>query len=146
MSTATDALQTALEAEYAAVYVYGILGGRTSRADAPALSSALRAAYDAHRARRDRLQTLIADGGVTPVGPKPAYATPQRIETERGVRRAALALERSCEEAYAWVVSRTDGDIRSFAVNALRDGAVRGLTFRGTPEMFPGIRELTDHS
>jgi len=146
MTTTVTPLQTALAAEHAAVYVYGVLGGRASRTGPPDLSRALRSAYESHRARRDRLQALLADSGEEPVGPAPAYATPQRIDSPPGIRRAALELERSCAETYAWVVSQTDDAARSLAVDALKDGAVRGLTFRGTPETFPGIRELTDHS
>jgi hypothetical protein len=146
MTTDVQPLQTALAAEHAAVYVYGVLGGRTSRADAPQLSDALRSAYENHRAHRDRLQSLIVDAGAEPVAPAPAYEAPAGIDSTRGVRRAALALQRSCVETYAWVVSKTHGDARSWAINALKDGAVRELTFRGTPETFPGIRELADHS
>jgi hypothetical protein len=144
--TSVQPLQRALAAEHAAVYVYGVLGGRTSRTETPELYDAVRSAYESHRARRDRLQSLIADAGEEPAGPSAAYATPPRIESPKGVRRAALSLERSCAETYAWVVSQTAGESRSWAVNALKDGAVRELTFRGTPETFPGIRELTDHS
>jgi hypothetical protein len=142
----TEALQTALAAEHAAIYLYGVLGGRTSRTGTPALYDAVRRAYETHRARRDRLQSLIADAGGQPVGPAAAYATPAGIGSPSGVRRAALALERSCAQTYAWLVSQTRGTERSWAIDALRDGAVRELTFRGTPETFPGIRELTDHS
>jgi hypothetical protein len=144
--TSTQPLQTALAAEHAAVYVYGILGGRTSRAQAPDLYAALRGAYESHRARRDRLQSLIADGGDEPVGPLAAYAPPEGIDSASGVRRAARALERSCVVTYGWVVSRATGADRSWAIEALKDGAVRELTFRGTPETFPGIRELADRS
>jgi len=144
--TSAQPWQAALAAEHAAVYVYGILGGRTSRSDAPGLYDAVRSAYESHRASRDRLQSLIADAGAKPVGPSSSYATPSRIDRPEGIRRAALALERSCAETYAWVVSQTEGEDRSRAINALKDGAVRELTFRGTPETFPGIRELTDHS
>ncbi|MDH2416837.1 ferritin-like domain-containing protein [Nocardioides sp. CER19] len=146
MSASVQPLQTALAAEHAAVYVYGLLGGRTSRADAPQLYDAVRSAYESHRSRRDRLQSLIADAGADPVGPAAAYEAPAGIDSTRGIRRAALELQRSCVETYAWVVSKTDGEARSWAINALKDGAVRELTFRGTPETFPGIRELTDHS
>ncbi len=51
----TDALQTTLAAEHAAVYVYGVLGGRTSKSAEPATYAAISSAYDAHRARRDQL-------------------------------------------------------------------------------------------
>ncbi|SFC08495.1 protein of unknown function [Nocardioides terrae] len=146
MSTSDEPLQTALAAEHAAVYLYAILGGRTSRTTAPALYADLRRAYESHRASRDQLQSLIADAGQQPVGPEPAYATPHGIDATEGIRRAALALERSCVETYAWLVSATDDAQRSWAINALRSGAVRELGFRGTPETFPGIHELADHS
>ncbi|MGV9632289.1 DUF4439 domain-containing protein, partial [Streptomyces sp. NPDC003487] len=54
-----EALQAALAAEHAAVYGYGVVGGRigeTRRAEA-------RAAYAAHRARRDALAGEVRDGG-----------------------------------------------------------------------------------
>ena len=144
--TSVQPLQTALAAEHAAIYLYGVLGGRTSRTDAPDLYDAVRRAYETHRSRRDRLQALITDAGEEPVSPSAAYATPERIDSANGVRNGALAVERSCVETYAWLVSQTDGEARSWAINALKDGAVRELTFRGTPETFPGIRELADHS
>ena len=146
MSAPEEPLQTALAAEHAAVYVYGVLGGRTSRTTAPGLYADLRRAYETHRARRDQLQALIADAGLEPAGPAAAYATPERIGGPAGLRRAALALERSCVETHAWLVAQTDGAHRSWAINALRDGAVRELGFRGTPETFPGINEFADHS
>ncbi|NEB22488.1 DUF4439 domain-containing protein, partial [Streptomyces coelicoflavus] len=46
-----DAVQAALAAEHAAVYGYGVVGGRIGE---ERLTEA-RAAYDAHRARRDAL-------------------------------------------------------------------------------------------
>ena len=51
MATEVDALQTTLAAEHAAVYVYGLLGSRTSEAVEPELYAALHAAYEAHRDR-----------------------------------------------------------------------------------------------
>jgi hypothetical protein len=139
MRAVEEPLQTALAAEHAAVYLYAVLGGRTSRASAPDLSADLRRAYETHRARRDQLQSLIADSGQQPVGPQPAYAAPQRIDGPRGVRRAALALERSCAQTYAWLVSETDGAHRSWAINALKDAAVRELSFGGAPSTLPGV-------
>ncbi|WP_143672948.1 DUF4439 domain-containing protein, partial [Streptomyces sp. b94] len=56
------AVQSALAAEHAAVYGYGVLGGRLDgkrRAEA-------RAAYDAHRARRDALARAARDLGGRP--------------------------------------------------------------------------------
>ncbi|HET6359230.1 DUF4439 domain-containing protein, partial [Streptomyces sp.] len=50
MST-LDAIQAALAAEHAAVYGYGVVGGRIGEAR----EAEVRAAYAAHRARRDAL-------------------------------------------------------------------------------------------
>ena len=65
-----DVLQEVLEGEHAALYLYGVLGARTSESDAPELYLALRAAYDAHRERRDTLIGEIAalDAVSSPAG------------------------------------------------------------------------------
>lgn len=139
MTDTPQPLQTALGAEHAAVYVYAVLGGRTSRTDTPALYSALRAAYETHRARRDRLQSLVADAGAEPVAPAPAYATPADIDSPRGVRRAAAAIEEGCARTYAYVVGGTTGAERAWAVTALTDAAVRSLSFGAVPSALPGL-------
>ena len=66
MTTEVDALQATLTAEHAAVYVYGLLGSRTSQTAEPELYLALRAAYEAHRDRRDTLTGEIAALAATP--------------------------------------------------------------------------------
>ena len=76
MTTEVDALQTTLAAEHAAVYVYGLLGSRTSQATELELYTALRAAYEAHRQRRDTLIGEIAALGATPT--RPRRRTPRR--------------------------------------------------------------------
>jgi hypothetical protein len=136
---ASEPLQAALAAEHAAVYVYAVLGGRTSRTDSPELYAALRRAYETHRARRDRLQSLIADGGAEPVGPAAAYATPDRIESAQGRRRAAAAIEQRCAATYAYVVGLTAGAEREWGIDALTDAAVRSVSFGATPTALPGL-------
>jgi hypothetical protein len=141
MTGGAEPLQTALAAEHAAVYVYALLGGRTSRSDAPDLYAALRTAYETHRARRDRLQSLIADRGAEPVGPQPAYATPRRIGSARGLRHAALVIEQGCAETYAYVVAETTGTERRWGIGALADAAVRSLSFGAAPSALPGVAD-----
>ncbi len=46
---ATDALQTALAAEHAAVFVFGALGGQTSQSADPTLYAAVTDGYVTHR-------------------------------------------------------------------------------------------------
>lgn len=138
-----DALQTALAAEHAAVYLYGALGGRTSQSATPDLFAAVAAAYAAHRARRDRLTATIVDLAAEPVAAEPAYRLP-RLDTPPQVTRAALGVERACAATYAYLVENTTGEHRRSAIGALNEAAVRELVFRGTPETFPGRDEYAD--
>ena len=58
--------------------------------------------------------------------------------------RAARELEEGCAATYAYLVANSVGPRRRWAVEALTDAAVRGLVFRGTPEMLPGADEYAD--
>ena len=140
-----EALQTALAAEHAAVYVYGTLGARTSLSATPELYADVSAGYAAHRARGDRLTALVRDAGGEPVAAEPAYRLPSPLETPAAIGRAGLDIERRCEATYAWLVENTSGGDRRFAVDALTDTAVRALAFRGSPEIFPGTGGYADH-
>ena len=142
--TEIDALQTTLAAEHAAVYVYGALGGRTSRVATPELFDAVSAAYAAHRARRDHLVRELTDLGVDPAASEAAYQLPRRMDTPAQIERAGLDLERSCAATYAYLVANTVEDRRRWAIQALNEAAVRELAFRGTPETFPGADEYAD--
>ena len=139
-----DVLQNVLANEHAALYVFGVLGARTSESAESDLYLALRGAYDAHRARRDQLTGMIAGDGATPVAAATAYEVPGGLETPDGVALAALTLERACADVYATAVASTTAERRAWAVAALNDAAVRELGLRGTPEMFPGAGEYAD--
>jgi hypothetical protein len=139
-----DALQRALAAEHAATYVYGALGAATSVSATPDLFAGVSAAYADHRGRRDLLTARLRDRGADPVAAEAAYELPARLDSPASVTAAALRVERSCEETYAWVVEQTSGADRKVAVTALTSTAVRALAFRGSPEIFPGIGEHAD--
>ena len=143
--TDVQPLQTTLAAEHAAVYLYGVLGGRTSQSAQPALYAAVVAAYDAHRARRDRLSAQLSDAGATPVAAEAAYDVPggDPVGPAR-VAEVALTTERSCATTYSWLVASSTGATRRWAIQALNEAAVRELAFRGTPEMLPGAGEYAD--
>ncbi len=144
MSKHVEALQTTLAAEHAAVFVYGLLGGRTSASATPALFAAVSAAYDAHRARRDQLVRVLTERGAEPVGAEPAYDVDGQVNGPDRVAAAALATEQACAATYAWLVANTVDEERRWAIGALNEAAVRELAFRGTPEMFPGAGEHAD--
>ena len=142
VTTAVDALQTTLAAEHAAVHVLGVLGGRSG--DASPLRSALQEAYAAHRARRDQLAAYVRDEGAEPAPAEASYGVPEGIDDVAGLLAAARDVEDACAETYAWLVAHVTGTERRWAVTALTNTAVRVLTFRGSPEIFPGAGEYAD--
>jgi hypothetical protein len=131
-------MQKTLADEHAALYLYGVLGAHTSASRTPALYASVNAAYAAHRARRDRLTALLEDAGEDPVVSEPGYEIPARLRTEQQVADEGLRVERGCAARYLWLVENSTDDVRALGVAALRNTAVRELSFRGSPEIFPG--------
>jgi hypothetical protein len=144
VTTEQDALQATLAAEHAAVYVLTLIGSRTSASAERELYTALRAAYEAHRESRDALIGEIAGLGATPSPAAAAYTPPAGLDTTDGRYQAALAVEHACASTYAALVGATSGDRRLEAIGLLNDVAARELSFRGTPEIFPGADEYAD--
>ncbi len=137
-------LQTTLAGEHAALFVFGTLGGRVSQSRDPDLYAAITAAYTAHRRRRDRLIAEITALGAEPVAAEASYAVPAGLDRSVRIARVAAATERACETTYAWLVANTVDEMRRWAIGALNETAVRVLTLRGTPEIFPGAGEYAD--
>ncbi|MDF3302645.1 DUF4439 domain-containing protein [Streptomyces tropicalis] len=131
------ALQAALAAEHAAVYGYGVVGGQVG---AGRLAEA-RAAYDAHRARRDALVREVQDLGGRPVAAAAGYALPFAVPDSAAAVRLAADLEDRVAGVYAGLVRATDGARRREAAAALRDAAVRAVRWRGRSVAFPGLAE-----
>ncbi|GGV11634.1 hypothetical protein GCM10010260_57970 [Streptomyces filipinensis] len=131
------ALQAALAAEHAAVYGYGVVGGRV---DAARRSEA-RAAYDAHRAHRDALILDVRDLGGQPVAADAAYALPFPVPDTAAAVRLAARLEEGLAGAYADLVRAATGARRGAAAAALREAAVRAVRWSGESVAFPGLAE-----
>ncbi|MGW7570838.1 ferritin-like domain-containing protein [Streptomyces tendae] len=132
-----DALQAALAAEHAAVYGYGVVGGRIveeRRAEA-------RTAYDAHRARRDALAREVRDLGGAPVAAAAGYALPFSVPDSAAAVRLAAELEDRVAGVYSDLVRAAEGDGRASAAAALREAAVRAVRWRGGSVAFPGLAE-----
>ncbi|MEU3431706.1 ferritin-like domain-containing protein [Streptomyces gardneri] len=135
--SALDAAQAALAAEHAAVYGYGVVGGRIGtqrRAEATA-------AYEAHRARRDALRRTVRDLGGTPVAAAAAYELPFPVADAPGAVRLAAVLEDRVAGVYSDLVRSGRGPLRSEAAAALREAAVRAVRWRGSDVTFPGLAE-----
>lgn len=132
-----DALQAALRAEHAAVYGYGVVGGRID----PDLRQEAREAYDAHRARRDALRRTIRDLGGVPESAQAAYALPFPVPDRAAALRLAAELEDRLAAVYSDLVRAATGGRRSAAASALRDAAVRAVRWSGSSVAFPGLTE-----
>ena len=137
-----EALQTALAAEHAALYVYGFLGARTSESGTPVVFEQVADAYATHRAWRDHLTRRLVDEGAEPTPAAPTYQLPTSPATPAGVVRAARDLESRCAETYAYVVANTAGVDRRWAIDALTRTAIREVAFGATPGPFPGAPDL----
>lgn len=131
------ALQAALAAEHAAVYGYGVVGGRIGAAR----RSEARAAYDAHRARRDALTREVRDLGGEPVAANAAYALPFPVPDAPAAVRLAARLEERVAGVYADLVRAATGVRRASAAAALREAAVRAVRWSGESVAFPGLAE-----
>ncbi len=134
------ALQPALEAEYAAVFGYGVVGGvltaGVSHSDA---ADDARSSYDVHRQRRDSLRALITAAGAQPAAAEPAYDLPFPVTGQPGAARLARYLEARCAAVYARAVAATVGDTRQLVSTTLVDCATRGAGWGAAPTAFPGL-------
>jgi mevalonate kinase len=137
--TPLEALQATLAGEHAAVYVYGVLGAQSSESEQPTLFTNLQTAYQLHRRRRDQLTVMIEHRGIDPVPSAVSYALPNAAATSAELTDAALQVESRISTTYGQLVGSSSGSDRRWGIAALDDCAVRQLTFRGTPEMFPGM-------
>ncbi|QGV78202.1 ferritin-like domain-containing protein [Streptomyces ficellus] len=134
---ALEAAQAALAAEHAAVYGYGVVGGRIGDTRAAEAS----AAYAAHRARRDALARSVRELGGKPAASAAAYTLPFPVPDAAAAVRLAAELEDRVAGVYSDLVRATDGPLRREAASALREAAVRAVRWRGTGVAFPGLAE-----
>lgn len=131
------ALQAALAAEHAAVYGYGVVGGRIREGR----RQEAKTAYDAHRARRDALAREVRDLGGTPVAASAAYALPFAVPDSAAAVQLAAELEDRVAGVYSDLVRAATGGVRGTAAEALREAAVRAVRWRGGSVPFPGLAE-----
>ncbi|WP_327044584.1 ferritin-like domain-containing protein [Microbispora sp. NBC_01189] len=129
------ALGRALSAEYAAVYAYGVVGGRTKGA----LRARATVGFDAHRARRDQLRTLITQRGGTPTEPGPSYGLPFEVRTPSDAVRLALLVEQRIVTAYLELAADRDPALRRLAALAAQESATRAYGWQPEIGAFPGM-------
>ncbi|MFE5483284.1 ferritin-like domain-containing protein [Streptomyces sp. NPDC056527] len=135
--SALDAAQAALAAEHAAVYGYGVVGGRIGTERRTEATSA----YEAHRARRDGLRRTVRDLGGEPAAAAAGYELPFPVPDTAAAVRLAAVLEDRVAGVYSDLVRAAEGPLRRDAAAALREAAVRAVRWRGTDVTFPGLAE-----
>ncbi|MEV4950245.1 DUF4439 domain-containing protein [Streptomyces sp. NPDC053755] len=135
--SALDAAQAALAAEHAAVYGYGVVGGRIG----PERRAEAAAAHDGHRARRDVLRRAVRDLGGEPPAAAAAYELPFPVPDTAAAVRLAAVLEDRVAGVYSDLVRAARGPLRRDAAAALREAAVRAARWRGGDVTFPGLAE-----
>ncbi|MGQ4480843.1 ferritin-like domain-containing protein [Streptomyces sp. SAS_276] len=131
------AVQAALAAEHAAVYGYGVVGGRIREGR----RQEAKTAYDAHRARRDALVREVRGLGGTPVAASAGYALPFSVPDSAAAVQLAAELEDRVAGVYSDLVRAATGGLRGTAAEALREAAVRAVRWRGGSVPFPGLAE-----
>jgi Domain of unknown function (DUF4439) len=138
---ATEALQTALGSEHAAVWCYSLA---VAFLVDPQLSQARRDA-DVHRELRGRIEQTLTQIGQRPVSAQPAYATPKPVTDAASASALAVVAETDCLTAWRAVMEQTtDQSLRQAGLRALTDATLRCAGWRAvvgnTPTIppFPG--------
>jgi hypothetical protein len=132
-------LTTALAAEHAAVYAYGVLGARTTGR----LRVAMTAAYNAHRARRDQLRTMIITAGGTPAEPMAVYELPVMPSSAAQAVELAVLVERGVTGAYLELAASADTGLRRIGALIMQECVTRSYSLRPEIEAFPGMPPRT---
>jgi hypothetical protein len=128
-----EAIRTALAAEHAAIFGYGVVGAYLS-------GSTRQAAQEAealHRDRRDEASLRIEAGGGALVAAQPAYALPFQVSDALGAMRLAAALEEGAAGAWREALSATADDDRRFALDAFIASAVMATRWRKAAQVRP---------
>jgi hypothetical protein len=131
----TAALQSALAAEHAAVYGYGIVGANlTGSRQAAAMTN-----WVAHQVARDTLEAMIQSRGSEPVPAAVAYRLPVTVRTPGQAVSLAVLLEDRVATAYLGLVALSDISVRQFGALQVRAAALRAAAWRGSTVAFPGL-------
>jgi Domain of unknown function (DUF4439) len=131
----TTALQSALAAEHAAVYGYGVVGANLSGSR----QATARADWVAHQVARDTLEAMLRSRGAQPVAAAVAYRLPVTVRTPGQAASLAVLLEDRVAATYLGLVALSSPSIRKFGAVAVRAAALRAAFWRGSTVAFPGL-------
>lgn len=133
------AVQAALGAEHAAIWIYGLVSAFLPDAYDDAIAGGL----DAHRARRDGTERLLAAAGKTPQPAEAAYLPPQPVSDEPSALAVVVLAETDVTVAWRAVLDRCDdAAVRTAALGALTESAVRATRWRKAAGQSPATPAL----
>ena len=131
----TAALQSALAAEHAAVYGYGVVGANLAGSrQATAMTD-----WVAHQVARDTLEAMLRSRGAQPVAAAVAYQLPVTVRTPGQAASLAVVIEDRVATAYLGLVALSSPSIRKFGALQVRAAALRAAFWRGSTVAFPGL-------
>ncbi|EME57212.1 ferritin-like domain-containing protein [Amycolatopsis decaplanina] len=124
---AAEAVQQALAAEHAAIWVYGLVSAYLPAAFAGAVTRGTAE----HVKRRDVCERMLSAAGQTPAGPEAAYVPPRPVTEANSAMELVATAESDATSAWLGVIDRTDdAALRTTALNALIGSARRGTAWR----------------
>jgi hypothetical protein len=133
--SAVAALQTALAAEDAAIFGYGVAGAHLSGSR----QSAAERYWTGHNEARDTLTAMISGLGASPVAAQAFYQLPFPVHDAASAIKLAAYLEDGVTRAYLGIVAVSDQRLRIFGALAMQSAAERAAYWRGSTEAFPGL-------
>lgn len=129
-----DAVQRALAAEHAALWVLQLVTAFLPAADAAPLAEATAA----HRTRRNATERLLQERGAAPLPAEPAYATPTPVVDRASALAVLITAESDVAAAWRSAIEHTDeAAVRTLATDSLVDAAVRATRWRSTAGVAP---------
>lgn len=136
---AIDALQQALAAEHAAIWVYGLVSAFLSADFAKAVAEG---SAD-HVKRRDLCERTLTAAGTTPRGPEAAYIPPKPVTDQTSAMAVVASAEGDVASAWRSVVEHSDGALRETATQALISASRRGTPWRAQSGLKPAALLVT---
>jgi hypothetical protein len=130
-----QALQTALTAEDAAIYGYGVVGAYL----AGSTQATATADWLAHQVARDRIEAVLRSLGAQPAAAAVAYQLPVPVRNAGDAAALAVVLEDRIATAYLGLVALGDLSIRDFGAQEVQASALRAAAWRGGTVAFPGM-------
>lgn len=132
--TPAEAWSAVVAGEDAAVYAYGLVGGRVTGSDRQAALAAL----TAHRLRRDAAIRQVRSAKATVPAAAAAYDPPFPVTDAASARQLAAVVEQRLAGVYGQLAGAVSGPARKDAALAAQECAARSVAWGAAPQAFPG--------